>query len=83
MTPWRGVRTKRYTYVDLLDDGPWLLYDNQEDPYQLNNLINQPEHAALQAKLEKRMHTLMEEAGDPGDVEKIMAYRTSRNSRDS
>jgi arylsulfatase A-like enzyme len=51
ITPWRGVRTKRHTYVNLLDHGPWLLYDNQEDPYQLNNLINKPEHARLQAKL--------------------------------
>ena len=79
MTPWRGVRTKRNTYVDLLDYGPWLLYDNQEDPYQLDNLIHKLEHAELQAKLEKRMQALMKEAGDPGDVEKIMAYRTSRN----
>jgi len=81
VTPWRGVRTKRYTYACLLDDGPWLLYDNQADPYQLNNLINKPEHAALQAKLEKRMRELMEEAGDPGDTDKIMAYRESRRPK--
>jgi len=34
----RGLRTPRYTYVRSLD-GPWLLYDNQNDPYQLNNLL--------------------------------------------
>lgn len=78
ITPWRGVRTKRYTYTYLLDHGPWLLYDNEEDPYQLNNLINKPEHAELQEKLEKRMRELMEEADDPGDVEEIMAYRMPR-----
>ena len=77
MTPWRGVRTKRHTYVTLLGYGPWLLFDNQQDPYQLNNLINKSEHAELQAKLDKRMHELMKEAGDPGETEALMAYRQS------
>lgn len=48
---YRGVRTKRYTYVRSLD-GPWLLYDNQEDPYQQKNLINHPDHAGIRAELE-------------------------------
>ncbi len=34
---YRGLRTSRYTYVSDLD-GPWLLYDNDNDPYQLTNL---------------------------------------------
>jgi len=77
-TPWRGVRTKRYTYAHLLGQGPWLLYDNRADPYQLNNLIGKPEHTELQARLEKRMRELMKQAGDPGETEKILAYRESR-----
>ena len=81
ITPWRGVRTKRYTYADLLDHGPWLLYDNHKDPYQLNNLIDQPEHAALQAKLDKCMRELMVEAGDPGDTQEIIDYRTARSPK--
>jgi len=43
---WRGVRTKRHTYVRRVS-GPWLLYDNEADPYQQENLINRPEQAAL------------------------------------
>ena len=35
----RGLRTRRYTYVTTLD-GPWLLYDNLNDPYQQNNLLS-------------------------------------------
>jgi len=81
VTPWRGVRTKRYTYATLLGHGPWLLYDNREDPYQLNNLINQPEHAALQARLEKRMRELMAEAGDPGDTQAIADHQNARRPK--
>jgi len=39
---YRGIRTLRYTYVRDLN-GPWLLFDNEKDPYQLNNLVAQPE----------------------------------------
>jgi arylsulfatase A-like enzyme len=83
ITPWRGVRTKRHTYVNLLDHGPWLLYDNKEDPSQLNNLIDRPEHAELQADLEKRMRELMEEAGDPGDTKEIAEYRMACKPKES
>ena len=38
---YRGIRTRRYTYVRDLE-GPWLLYDNEPDPYQLDNLCNKP-----------------------------------------
>ena len=52
---YRGVRTKRYTYVRDLK-GPWLLYDNEKDPYQLDNLCNKPEHAKLQKKLQDNLN---------------------------
>ncbi|MBN71158.1 MAG: sulfatase [Gimesia sp.] len=48
---YRGLRTTRYTYVRDLS-GPWLLYDNEADPYQLKNLCNDPEAAPIQAKLD-------------------------------
>ncbi len=78
MTPWRGVRTKQYTYANLWDKGPWMLFDNIADPYQLNNLIDNPEYENCRDQLEKRMRELMKEAGDPGDTEKIMAYVAQR-----
>ncbi|HAA76934.1 TPA: sulfatase [Candidatus Latescibacteria bacterium] len=62
--PWRGVRTSRYTYARRLD-GPWLLYDNETDPYQQNNMIDQPEYAALQEELEGYLIRLLAERDDP------------------
>lgn len=60
----RGVRTRRYTYARSLVDGPWLLYDNDRDPYQLNNLIDDADHAALRDELEALMWTLLNEFDD-------------------
>jgi len=60
---YRGVRTMRYTYVRTLD-GPWLLYDNDEDPYQLNNLAGRAEHASLQARLDALLNERLEATGD-------------------
>ena len=54
----RGVRTSRYTYVHTLE-GPWLLYDNQEDPFQMSNLVTDAAHAGLRADLEKQMRSLL------------------------
>lgn len=51
---YRGIRTKQHTFVRTLD-GPWLLFDNLKDPYQLDNLAGKPEHAALQTKLDTRL----------------------------
>jgi len=60
---YRGVRTKRYTYARDLN-GPWLLFDNEKDPYQMNNLVNKQEYAKLQQQLEKELANLLKETGD-------------------
>ena len=70
MKAYRGLRTMQHTYVRNID-GPWLLYDNHADPYQMNNLINQPQHAALQASLEAQLQERLRERKDeflPGPV---------------
>ena len=60
---YRGIRTKRYTYVRDLK-GPWLLYDNESDPYQLNNLVDQKEVSELQKELENLLKTKLKERKD-------------------
>ncbi len=59
----RGIRTSRYTFVHN-SEGPWLLYDNQVDPYQMNNLIGAAEHAELQHKLEDKLQSKLQQTGD-------------------
>lgn len=60
---YRGVRTRRHTYVRDLS-GPWLLYDNQNDPYQLDNLCNKPEHAALQSQMDALLSERLRQTND-------------------
>jgi arylsulfatase A-like enzyme len=67
---YRGVRTPRYTYVRSIR-GPWMLYDNDEDPYQLSNLIVQPAYVDLQGDLEAKLQGWLERLNDeflPGHV---------------
>ncbi len=60
---YRGLRTNRYTYVRTLE-GPWLLFDNRADPYQLSNLANAPDHSGLQNGLDVRLRRALEDSGD-------------------
>ncbi len=60
---YRGVRTERYTYVKDLN-GPWLLYDNKEDPYQQSNLVNINSYAPIQAELEQELKALLIKTND-------------------
>ncbi len=60
---WRGVRTKRHTYVRTLQ-GPWLLYDNEADPYQMTNLVDDPGHRALRDSLEAELEGWLHRLGD-------------------
>ncbi|MCE6987561.1 sulfatase [Dyadobacter sp. CY323] len=60
---YRAIRTNKYTYAKDLN-GPWLLYDNAADPYQLKNLIGASEYANIRGKLEKVMAEKLAEAKD-------------------
>lgn len=79
---YRGLRTERYTYVRDLN-GPWLLFDNQTDPYQQNNLVGKAEQAALQAELDARLMARLETAGDEfrpaADYIGRWGYKVDRN----
>lgn len=60
---YRAVRTTRHTYVRDLS-GPWLLFDNQADPHQTNNLVGSAEHAELQSRLDAMLQRKLREQND-------------------
>ena len=58
---WRGIRTEKYNYA-AKEDGPWILYDLENDPYEEHNLVGgDPE---LVAKLDGRLQEAMATNGD-------------------
>lgn len=59
----RGVRTESHTYVRDLR-GPWLLYDNEKDPFQLNNLLDNPGNEDMQTRLEAILVRKLKQTGD-------------------
>lgn len=68
---YRGIRTRKYTYVEDLQ-GPWLLFDNAKDPYQINNFVTAiqrgrdpgGEKADLLKHLKSQLYKKLEETGD-------------------
>jgi len=60
---YRALRTDRYTYVRNLE-GPWLLFDDLQDPHQLDNLLGKPQYAALLRELEGRLQAQLRKIGD-------------------
>ncbi|NQU53428.1 MAG: sulfatase [Bacteroidetes bacterium] len=79
---YRGVKTSRFTYVRDLN-GPWLLYDNQTDPYQMNNLIGADEYIYIEADLEKQLQELLKKTNDrflsANEYMKKWGYRWDKN----
>ncbi len=60
---YRAVRTDRYTYVRG-QDGPWLLYDDRKDPYQMDNLIGKAALADVQKQLDADLQAQLKRIGD-------------------
>ena len=60
---YRAIKTLQYTYARDLN-GPWLLFDNINDPYQLFNLVGNEGYTTLQDELEKQLSHRLKETGD-------------------
>ena len=60
---YRGLRTNRWTYAEDAR-GPWLLFDNDEDPYQLKNLAGDPARAGLRRDLADALRKKREAVND-------------------
>jgi arylsulfatase A-like enzyme len=64
---WRGVRTERWVYARWYkpDDHEPVLFDRQNDPYELNNLAGRPKFADIQQQMEARLKKWIADTGDP------------------
>ena len=60
MKAWRGIRTQRYTYAVYGDGTEWLLFDNEADPYQMENRIHDPHMQEIKEDLSARLKTYVE-----------------------
>ena len=73
----RGIKTARYTLALYIDRDKkltrTLLFDDQKDPYQLNNLSVE-EHPEIAKPLYEQLGALLKEIDDPWYKEKILAH---------
>ncbi len=71
----RAVRTKRWTYSVRAQRDVYVedfLYDNQNDPYQKNNLVSDPKYKAIRADLAKILKQKMAQANEKIPIIKPM-----------
>jgi arylsulfatase A-like enzyme len=61
---WRAARDEQYTYARWIG-GEDLLFNNVEDPYQLHNLVDDPEHQSAYNRLSSFVDNKIDELGDP------------------
>lgn len=60
---YRAVRTKQYTY-ERTPAGARMLFDNIKDPYQMNNLLNDPDYKEIQKDLDGKLNNALNKIGD-------------------
>lgn len=63
-----GIRTERWKLIRFYLSDEWELYDLKADPDELQNLANDPGHAAVRKELEQRLEAMRAEAKDTTDV---------------
>ncbi len=60
----RGVVTRRWTYA-AYPDGPWCLFDNENDPYQIENRLADPAVRPVRERLHAMTAEWLGRADDP------------------
>lgn len=80
---WRAVRTQQHLYART-ESGPWLLYDLENDPYEMENLVDTARGSATQRAMEDLLREWMRKVGDswslgfskPIEKGQLFTYRT-------
>ena len=60
---WRGVVSATHTFI-MSREGPWLLFDDINDPFQMRNLVGEREAADTQARLEQATRNWLRRTND-------------------
>lgn len=61
---WRGLRTSQYTYAQRQNGEDWMLFDNDQDPFQLTNLVEGAAASAIRDELSRELDKRLAELGD-------------------
>ena len=69
--PERGIRTEKYLYVRT-EDSPKIFIDLEADPFELNNLVDNPEYAEIMQAFDQKIAQHMEETNDQWGIEAIV-----------
>ena len=82
---YEGVRGERYVYARYFQNLPEgeFLHDLKEDPLQLKNLAESPEHAAILKKMQARCDELRDSLGGEYSLENVptLKYLREKGSR--
>jgi arylsulfatase A-like enzyme len=73
---YRGLRTKTHTYAIQLD-GRWCLYDNIADPYQVKNLVRDPQYKDTIAGFDSALMAWSRSTGDSFPYDKVLKSYSS------
>lgn len=60
---WRGIVTAEYTYVESCD-GPWLMFNDADDPFQLTNLVENGAASGERETLARELRDWLHRTGD-------------------
>ena len=60
---WRALRSARHMYA-ATQEGPWLLYDMADDPWEARNLVEDPAHGDTVTEFDSLLTERMGQTGD-------------------
>jgi hypothetical protein len=66
--------TKRHTYA-AFRDRPWILYDDQADPFQMHNLVGEPVATPVLADMQRLLAEWLRRLDDPFDTSEDVAEK--------
>lgn len=76
---WRGIRTEQFTYSVYLSDGFEFMFDNLNDPMQMNNLADNVEFKDIKLELKATMYQKMAAINDSFQKNSYYKHKVIKN----